>query len=121
MPSWLKIVVSIIFLLPIVSSASNIPSLISIYATEYEVSSSTISNVISCETGGTFDPTIQSAIVKNGRREPSFGLAQIDLDYWSGITKVEATDAEFSINFLANEFSQGHGFYWTCYRNLYEK
>ena len=70
-------------------------------------------NVIECESG--FNP---NAIGDNGH---SFGLVQIFLEYHPTVTKEQALNPEFAINFLAEKLSQGKGNLWTCYRTIYGK
>lgn len=52
-------------------------------------------------------------IVK-GARENSWGAAMINLDYHPEITKEQAQNFEFSVNFLAKEIHRGNGDWWTC-------
>lgn len=99
---------------------TTIHDLIRWYAGKYGVSDSVMETVINCETGGTFDPSIQSFSYKDGVRENSWGISQIDLDYWPEITKVEALDEDFALNFMASKLSQGQGHLWSCYRMNYE-
>lgn len=46
----------------------------------------------------------QSAIVKNGVQEPSYGLAQIHIPSHRGITREEAMDAYFAIDFMVDNW-----------------
>lgn len=104
------------------ADTSSIKGLISFYALKFDVSEVVMTTVVGCETGHTFDPLIQSTVVdKTGRREPSFGLAQIDLDFWPYITKDNAINPDFSLAFLASQLSMGNGHYWTCYNTHYGK
>lgn len=102
------------------TASSSVPELIEQYAAEYGVSSSTMYSVVNCETGGTFDPSIQSFIANksgpNGR-EDSWGLSQIHLPDWPNITKSQAQDQNFALNFLASKLKIGKGGYWSCYRS----
>jgi len=77
----------------------------------YNVPADVITNVLKCESS--LSPT---AIGDNGN---SIGIAQIDLIYHTDITREQAFDPEFSIDYLAREISLGNGPRWTCYRNLY--
>lgn len=82
--------------------------------------------VIACESG--YNPTIQSRHrykkdrphegVVAGQREQSFGLAQIHLPAHPNVSYEQATDPEFSVNFLAEKLSHDAGSHWTCYREL---
>ena len=84
------------------------------YATKWNVSREVMYKVVKCETAGTFDPTIKSG----HPGEESYGLAQINLPSWPKITKAQAIDPDFALNFLAEKLSQGKGRLWTCYRML---
>lgn len=57
---------------------------------------------------------------KNGPngREDSWGYAQIHLPAHKNITKKQALDPAFAINWTAKEFAAGRASQWTCYRNL---
>ena len=48
---------------------------------------------------------IQSGVVQNGVRENSWGLAQIHLDSHSEITKEQALDAYFAIDFMVQKWN----------------
>lgn len=49
----------------------------------------------------------------------SIGLAQIHLPAHPHITEEEALDAEFSLNFMVDEFKAGNEWKWTCWREIY--
>lgn len=95
------------------------------YAKEYSVSATQIANIINCENRG-WDPTLQSGLyytrdrinegVYKGQREESYGLAQIHLPAHKNISHSQATDPDFSIEYLAKSLSEGKGSQWTCYR-----
>ena len=88
------------------------------YGAKYKVSYKDMYEVIKCETGGTFDPTIQSQVrysftdpdrgIVEGEREESYGIAQIHLKDNPDISIEQATDMDFSIRFMAEEFSKGN-------------
>lgn len=91
-------------------------------AAEYGVSSDVMNKVIKCEST---DPetklastTIQSYHIQNGKRERSFGLSQINLDWHPTVSYEQATDPAYAIDFLARHLAQGKGNLWTCYRML---
>ena len=96
--------------------ARNIPNnpsitdLIALYATQYNVSQETMYKVISCESGFK-----THAIGDNGT---SFGLVQIHLPAHPKITKKQAFDTDFSVNFLAKNISKHNGNIWSCYRKV---
>lgn len=101
-----------------IEATSSVFLLINKYASEYDVSSTTIDLIVGCETGGTYDPSVQSFIITNGYREQSYGLAQIHIPDWPEITISQAKDPEFALNFLAQHLKNKEGNLWTCYRTL---
>lgn len=94
------------------------------YATKYKVPVSEMWRVIDCE-NPSLDPKMQSKYiykkdrpsegVKAGEQERSFGLVQIHLPAHPSISYEEATDVDFSLEFLAKNLSEGNGKIWTCY------
>lgn len=85
-------------------------------ALEANLSPGKVIQVINCETGGTWDPKIQSkAKYKNGKQEQSFGLAQIHLPAHPKISYEQATDPYFAIDFLISSWKDGNQEWWTCY------
>lgn len=95
-----------------------IPELIHLFAVKYNVSEEQMYGTIKCETNF---QNIQSQIIKNGVREESYGLSQIHIPSHPHITKEQALDPVFSIEFIAKEFSVGHQRKWTCWRKMYSK
>lgn len=104
--------------LPKVYTKTDLTSLVNKYAEEYHVSPTVMVNTINCE-DTTWNPQKQSDIVKNGVREESYGLSQINLPSNPNVTKEQAQDPEYSINFMASEMSKGHAQKWSCYRKIY--
>ncbi len=73
-----------------------------------------------------FDPNVQSGRVQHdGSQEQSFGLAQIHLPDHPEISKEQALDPEFALDFMAQKFAtlspQALGNLWHAYRDLYLK
>lgn len=64
-----------------------------------------------CESG--FRP---NAIGDNGT---SYGLSQIHLPAHPHITKEQALDPKFAIDFMVDEFAQGNQWKWTCWRTQF--
>lgn len=93
---------------------------ISYYASKYNVSEKVMRDVISCETAGTFDPSIQSFAMKNGVREDSWGLAQIHLPDHPEVSKTQAQNPDFALNFMASYFSEGKQSQWSCWKEYYQ-
>lgn len=56
-----------------------------------------------CESGY---QNIQSNIVKNGIREPSYGIAQIHQPSHPTITREQALDPEFAIKFMSDNWGK---------------
>jgi hypothetical protein len=54
-----------------------------------------------------------------GDHGTSFGLSQIHLPSHKDISKAQAFDPNFAVEFMAKEMSKGNSKIWTCYRNLY--
>lgn len=52
---------------------------------------------------------------KSGGREESWGLSQIHLPAHPDITKEQATDAQWALDWTAKEFSKGRASQWTCW------
>jgi hypothetical protein len=98
----------------------------------YNVSFHEVERIMDCE-NTEYNPYLQSRhrytqgqVSRNphwgneGDREKSFGLVQIHLpaeNKWEGeiITKEQAQDPYFSIEFLAFQLARGKGNMWSCY------
>jgi hypothetical protein len=81
------------------------------YASKYGVSEGMMdyivrneSNYRNCVDGDHFMPS------------PSVGLTQISLHYWPDITREQAEDVDFSLDFLASKLSEGKCHLWTTCR-----
>lgn len=106
-----------------VVAKTEIEQKIKLYSDKYNVSFQKMYNTIDCETAHTFNPQIQSEVKYNfsdhkrgivkGEQEKSWGLAQIHLPDHPNITLEQATDIDFSLNFMAKEYSKGHNI-WYC-------
>lgn len=83
-------------------------------AVEYGVSATLMRKIIECESQGS--TTVQSYARRNGKRENSWGLVQIFLDAHPHITKEQALDPKFAIDFLAKNIQAGRANMWSCYR-----
>src|SRR5689334_6135894 len=91
---------------PSTIGTTTIPEIIENTAERYGVDSAIMESIIWCESGMNPD-----AIGDHGT---SYGLSQIHLPAHPGITKEQALDPEFAINFMAKEISQGNMWKWTC-------
>ena len=97
---------------------AEIESKIRLYADKYNVSFQKMYNTVDKETNGTFNPIIQSQVkydfssakrgIVQGTQEMSYGLAQIHLPDHKNISYEQATDIDFSLDFMAHEYSLGH-------------
>lgn len=105
-------------------SNAEIDSKVSTAATKYGVSAATMRAIINCENRDLI-PTLQSGhYYKEGNRwgfstttrEKSFGIVQIHLPDHPEVSYEQATDADFSIDFLAKYISQGKVRQWSCYK-----
>ena len=85
---------------------------IPIYSAKYGVSSYQIIRTIECES---HFRNIQSKIVKGGVRENSWGIAQINLTMNPSVTREQALDIDFAIDFMASEFKAGRDWKWFGY------
>jgi soluble lytic murein transglycosylase-like protein len=88
----------------------SINDLITLYATKYDVSRETLKNIINCESD--FNP---KAIGDFGT---SYGLVQIHLVAHPDISKADAYDPIFSIDYLAKSIKNGKGNQWTCFKSI---
>lgn len=102
----------------------SLPELSDHYAAQYKVNPKVMRAIIACESS--WNPTIQSNHhyqadhpawgVKAGDRELSFGLVQIHLPAHPDITKEQALDPAFALEYLAKKIAAGEAAKWTCYR-----
>ena len=100
--------------------------LVAFYAAKHGVNAGVMEFTVSCETGGTFDPKIQSFArykedrpdwgVKAGDQEQSYGLAQIHLadPAQRHITIEQATDPDFALEFMGSYMAKGEYWRWSC-------
>lgn len=56
---------------------------------------------IYCES---YNTNVQSAIIKDGKKEDSWGLAQINLHWNPSVTKEQALDPEFAIKWMSDNW-----------------
>lgn len=83
-------------------------------AWEYSVSEAEMRVTIKCESS--FNPNAWN------KSEDSIGLAQIHMPTWGKeVSREQAYDPEFAIDFMAKHFSQGNQKYWTCWKMNYDK
>ena len=104
----------------IIQPALTVKEKIKVKAFQYEVSPRLMEEIVNCESNGS--TTIQSRHIytsnkygKIGTREMSYGLVQIHLPAHPEITKEQAMNADFALDFLAKNLKAGKGKMWSCY------
>lgn len=121
----IKIIIALVVLVPLLAYAKPletqvleiIPNELSIagqieyYSNLYGADSKIVSKVIQCESE--FNPNAH-----NPNGEDSWGLVQINLDSHPEITKEQALDTNFSINYLVENISNGRGKMWSSWRAI---
>jgi hypothetical protein len=78
--------------------------------TAYGVSIPTMKRIVKCESSW------DSLAINSNKREYSVGLSQINLKAHKDITKEQAEDPAFALNYLAQGLSTNHGSQWSCYK-----
>lgn len=125
---WIKIAIVLALLFTIYIGKANavnapapkleelsIPELITLFSTQYDVSYTEMYKTIECETRFR---NIQSQIFTDGKQEESYGIVQIHLPSNPTISKQQALDPIYSVEFMAKQFSKGKQRNWTCARKL---
>lgn len=104
-------------LTPVVYSSSTAQTIIEAYAVKYGIEAAPLLATLSCESNyradarGDFDTHATPT---------SFGVAQIHLPAHPDITREQALDPLWSIDWTARQFKAGRQHMWSCYRQLYE-
>jgi hypothetical protein len=97
----------------------DIDSVITEAAKKYHVNREILYDTLDCESQHFVDIKIQSGYRDtsgpNGK-EDSWGVAQIHLPAHRDISKEQAQDPVFAINWTAQQFASGGASQWTCYR-----
>lgn len=84
-------------------------------AEEHGLNSAHFLAVAACEDPG-FVPDQQSHVVRrDGSREPSYGVWQIDQDFHSEIPLASSTDLVWATEWAAGQWAIGHEHGWSCY------
>jgi hypothetical protein len=96
----------------VLDSTTTIIAYIKQKALEAKIEPSEIIRTLTCESH--LDP---QAI---GDKGTSYGLSQIHLPAHPEITKDQALDPRFAVDFAVDAFSHGEASMWTCYRLLYQ-
>ena len=92
---------------------SEIETFISYYSNKYQVNEDEMLATAKCESE--LNP------LAIGDKGQSIGIAQIHLPAHPEITKEQALNPIFSIDFMAKEFKKGNKWKWTCWRNIFAK
>lgn len=106
-----------------INNQEYVQCLVDVYSKEYGVSAISMMATLRNE-NGTFQFDRQSDLKYKsgnrwgfpaGTREKSYGIAQIHLPDHPEVTYEQAIDPEFSVEFMAREFSQGRQWKWMGY------
>ena len=98
-----------------------------VLARQYSLDVSQFVKVIDCESK--FKPTVQSNhyykddyYIKElrGKRELSFGIAQIHEPSHPTITREQAYNPLYSLEWMAKQWASGNEEMWSCYNDLYK-
>lgn len=99
-------------LLPVVVfSSTTAEDIVTSYAIKYGTSPTPLIATLRCESNLRADAV--------GDFGTSYGISQIHLPAHKNVTKAQALDPFFSIDFAAHEFSLGHQYMWSCWKSLY--
>lgn len=85
-------------------------------AKKYGVSATLMKKIVQCESMGS--TTIQSNHRLSYGREQSFGLAQIHLPDHKNVSKEQALDPKFALEFMAKNIAAGRVGMWSCSRMI---
>lgn len=95
---------------PVVYSTSTAQVIIEAYAVKYGVDSHSLTSTLACESGYNADAV--------GDKGTSFGVAQIHLSAHPEVSREQALDPLWSIDWAAKMFAAGRASMWTCYNML---
>lgn len=96
-----------------VYTKEQIGGLVKLYTTRYGGETEPILATIECES---HYKNVQSNIYSEGIREDSWGISQIHLPDHPKITKAQALDPEFAVEFIVKEFNNNNSWMWSCYK-----
>lgn len=95
----------------VIYSTTTAEDIITSYAIHYGISAQPLIDTLRCESN--FDASVV------GDKGTSFGVAQLHLPAHPDITKKQALDPLWSINWAAQQFAQGHQHLWSCFNKIY--
>lgn len=99
-------------------STSTVRALIEASAAKYGVNAVQLRNTLWCESQYKIGQSeYPDASGPNGR-EDSWGVAQIHLPDHPDVSREQAQDITFAVDWAAKEFAAGRATQWTCYRLL---
>lgn len=99
---------------PVVYSTTTAEDILRAYAIKYAINGDEFVATAKCESKfranakGDYEDGVPT----------SFGVFQIHLSAHKEITKAQAMDPLFAIDWSAKEFAAGRAYEWTCWRNL---
>lgn len=96
---------------PLLYSIYNAPVIIEAYAVHYGIPAQPLIDTLYCESQ--FNPSVV------GDKQTSFGIAQIHLPAHKDVTKKQALNPFFAIDWAASQFAAGNASIWSCYKQLY--
>lgn len=96
-----------------VYSTTAAPAIIAAYAAHYGISAVPLEATLKCESQ--FKADAAGDFSSSTMQYTSFGVAQIHLSAHPEVTKEEALDPLWSINWAAEQFAEGNANLWTCY------
>lgn len=92
-------------------ASSTAEDIILSYAAHYGIDGKVFLNTLRCESG--FTASAKGDYVSGN--PTSFGVAQIHLPAHPEVTRAEALDPLWSIDWAAHQFSLGNAYMWSCY------
>ncbi len=98
-------------IVPVQYSSTTAPLIIEAYAVHYGIQAEPLQKTLMCES------KLRASAV--GDYGTSYGVAQIHLPAHTDITKEQALDPLFAIDWAAKQFSLGKQNMWSCYKTLY--
>lgn len=107
-------------MLTTLQASSNVPALIDYYSAKYALTPAQhkmMYDTVKCESNFVVD-TQSFSINSKGIRENSWGLAQIHLPSHPTISRQQAINPDFALNFIAYHFSKEHYSMWSCMKLL---
>ena len=84
-------------------------------AQKYKLNTQKFLHTLNCE--NQFKAKGQSEHFYKGKREMSFGAAQINLPSHPTISREQAEDPDFAIHFMAEEWAKSNAGLWSCWNN----